>query len=206
MLIFEGTISNRSTIGSCLSGVTTAAGTSFFDGLTVNPGSDSSGVRQLQVEFADPDLLLGKIRVEIERFHTEATDPIFGANFASTRIGYYSTDTTNRITSVNFPWQVFSNIGGAALVTLPGGDDLVIEDTLIGTRWLLGGTQFAAYIRDFPLEAANYVRVDLSTWMNIAAGTARPMFTGAVRIYAEPYTPPAQRFWEELVGCQELTP
>lgn len=205
MLIFEGTISNRSTIGSCLSGVTTAAGTSFFDGLTVNPGSDSSGVRQLQVEFADPDLLLGKIRVEIERFHTEATDPIFGANYASTRIGYYSADTINRITSANFPWQVFSNIGGAALVTLPGGDDLAIEDTLTGTRWLLGSTQFAAYTRDFPLEAANYVRVDLSTWMDIAGGSARPMFTGAVRIYAEPYTPPAQRFWEELVGCQELT-
>lgn len=205
MLIFEGTISNRSTIGSCLSGVTTAAGTSFFDGLTVSPGSDSSGVRQLQVEFADPDLLLGKIRVEIERFHTEATDPIFGANSVTTRVGAFADETINRITSANFPWQVFSNIGGAALVTLPGGDGLVIEDTLIGTKWLLGSTQFAAYSRGFPLEAANYVQVNLSTWVDIAASTARPMFTGAVRIYAEPYTPPAQRFWEELVGCQELT-
>lgn len=205
MLIFEGTISNRSTIGSCLSGVTTAAGTSFFDGLTVNPGSDSSDAGQLLVEFGDPDLLVGKIRIEIERFHTEATDPRFGSNYVSTRIGY-SSDTFHRITSANFPWQVFSNIGGAALVTLPGGNDLVIEETLAGASWLLGSTHFAAYTRDYPLEASNGVQVNISTWMNIAAGTARPMFTGAVRIYAEPYTPPAQRFWEELVGCQELTP
>lgn len=206
MLIFEGTISNRSTAGSCLSGVTSAPGVTLVDGLTVDPSSEIGSAKQLQVQFFDADMLTGKLRVEIERFHTEAADPIFGANSITTRVGAFSDDTIHRITSVNFPWQVFSNIGGSALVTLPGGDDLAIEETLTGARWFLGSTQFASYTRDFPLDAANYVQVNLSTWVDIASGTARPMFTGAVRIYAEPYTPPAQRFWEELVGCQELTP
>lgn len=205
MLIFEALLSNRNTPGDCLEVVSISPDASFTGTMGVDPSEPSSGgSKSVKVDFLSYDFLVGMVRVEIERFHTEAIDPSFGTNSITVR-KVSSADTTHRITSADGPWKVFSTLGDFDFVSLPGGNNLAIEDALDGAKWFANGVQFATYPEEIPGDAGDNITVIVNTQINIASGVARPMFSGAIRIYAEPFNPePVGDFWTDFVGCEEF--
>lgn len=210
MKIFEGTISARSgSVGSMLSGVTLGEGVqNFYDGsMVVDPTSGDGGTAGFQLK-AVTSFPLGLVRVEFEQFRTGDVDPTFGTNSVTVR-RVSSDETTHRITSADGPWQAFSagyaDEWTSPLKALPGGAALAVEDSISRIRWLSNGTSFLDFDLPAARDAGNFAEVAVVLRFNTAGGTARPMFGGLVRIYAEPYVPPEQRFWEDIVGCKELT-
>lgn len=209
MLIFEGRLISRTTSGSCLEVITPPVdGASLYDGTVffTNFPPESVGFSLDVPAYALGAEALGLAKVYIETFRSDLTDPAFGTNTVSTRFNYEESD--HRITSAYGPWQAFSFATGlgwsSGLQSLPPGS-LEIEQGMEHVRWSANGSVFIDYTQPTAFDPAGSIRVVVYAALVKAGSTFTPMFSGAVRIYVEPYEPPADpdAFWTNFVGTKE---
>ena len=207
MLVFEGRLIGRTTSGSCLEVITPPVdGASLYDGTVffTNFPPESVGFSLNVPADALGAEALGLAKVYIETFRSDLTDLAFGTNTVSTRFNYE--ESNHRITSAYGPWQAVSFARGwsSGRQSLAPGN-LEIEQGMEHVRWSANGSVFIDYTQPTAFDPAGFIRVTVDTALVKAGSTFTPMFSGAVRIYVEPYEPPADpdAFWTNFVGTKE---
>ncbi|MEN6584481.1 MAG: hypothetical protein ABFE02_00330 [Sulfuricella sp.] len=185
------------------------AGTRFFDDTFFAqsyPTSHLSFALEVPSEALDAEAL-GSAKVYIETFRSDLDDTAFGSNKVS--IEFDTQDVDNKFNSYWGPWQVYSDNydqrwSTARYPLRPGS--LEIERSTEHVRWSANGAVFIDYTPPIILPPARKITFGVSTravgaenWGNVSA---TPMFSGAIRLYVEPYVNPSA-FWTGLVGTKE---
>ena len=185
------------------------AGTRFFNNTFFAqsyPKSHLGFALEVPSEALDAEAL-GSAKVYIETFRSDLDDTASGTNEVS--IDFDGRDVDYKFTSYWGPWQVYSDnfVQGwsTARYPLPPGS-LEIERSMEHVRWSANGAVFIDYTPPIILPPARKITFNVTTravgaedWGNVSA---TPMFSGAIRLYVEPYVNPSA-FWTSLVGTKE---
>ena len=209
MLVFEGRLFSRTTSGHCMEIITPpVAGTSFFDNTFFAQGYPKPFMGfalEVPSEALDAEAL-GSAKIYIETFRSDLNPE--GFDWSRVQTTFDSRGGAHEITRAYGPWQAYS--GGymnwsTPRQTIPPGS-LEIEQSTEHVRWSANGAVFIDYTPPIILPPARKITLSVTTplvgaedWGNVSAA---PMFSGAIRLYVEPYVNPSA-FWTGLVGTKE---